>query len=130
MFPGVFGMAIFSYRIVTCLSGLWTGFSLVVGFIALLKLVTTNSCSAIANSHTLLLPMAHAKSSMSSLVVAWRRIPTISSASVLKSLPAGYSPRVFAACELHSLPADSAHCLLARAQDLLPADPLPLSILN
>jgi hypothetical protein len=63
---------------------------MVVGFIRLLKLVTTDSYSAIANSQTLLLTTAYIKSSMSSLVVAWQRIPTLSSASVLTSLSAGY----------------------------------------
>jgi hypothetical protein len=49
----------------------------------------------------------------------------MSSASVLMSLPGGYSPRVLAAGELHSLTADSrlyssAHGLLPRAKDPLP----------
>jgi hypothetical protein len=82
-------------------------FGLVIGFIGLLKLVTTNSYSSIANSHGLLLTMAHTKSSMSSLGVAWQWIPTMSSVSMLMSLPAGYSPHVLAACELYSLNADS-----------------------
>jgi hypothetical protein len=112
------------------------GFGLVIGYIGLLKLTITNCYSAIANSHTLLLTMAHAKSSMSSLGIAWQWILTLSSASVFISLPAGYSPQVLAACELHSLTADSRlYCsacgLLTRAQDLLPADPLtPNSKLN
>jgi hypothetical protein len=74
--------------------------------------------------------VAHAKSSLSSLGIAWQWIPTVSSASMLMLLPAGYSPCILAACELHSLIASSrlyccAHGLLAMAQDLLPADPLP-----
>jgi hypothetical protein len=51
----------------------------------------------IANSRTLFLSMAHVKSSMSPLDVAWQRIPTMSSGSVLMPLPAGYSPRVLEA---------------------------------
>jgi hypothetical protein len=39
------------------------GFELVIGFVGLLKLVTTKNYSAIANSHTLQFTVAHNKSS-------------------------------------------------------------------
>jgi hypothetical protein len=50
-------------------------------YCTLIQLVTTVNYSAIANSHTLRLTMAHKKSSMSSLGVAWHRIPTMLSSS-------------------------------------------------
>jgi hypothetical protein len=53
------------------------GFGLVIRFVAHLQLVTSVNYSTIANSHTLLLTTAHATSSMSSLGVTWKRIPTI-----------------------------------------------------
>jgi hypothetical protein len=47
-----------------------------------IQLVTSINYIVIANSHTLLLTMAHTKSSVSSLGVAWQQIPTMFSASV------------------------------------------------
>jgi hypothetical protein len=59
-------------------------------FEGLSKLANTSNRSAIANSHTLQFTIAHTKSSISLLCVAWQRIPTVSSASMFGSLPAGY----------------------------------------
>jgi hypothetical protein len=66
------------------------GFGLVIGFTEHLQIVTTSHYSAIANSHTLQFTTARIKSSqsvVSSQVVAWLRIPTMSSVSVLTFLP-------------------------------------------
>jgi biotin transporter BioY len=57
-------------------------FGLVIGYIAHVQLIPTINYSAIADSHTLLLTMAHTKTSMSALGVAWQQIPTMSSDSV------------------------------------------------
>jgi hypothetical protein len=65
-----------------------TGFGLVIGFIEQLQIVTKSNYSALANSHTRLLTIAHGKSSMSSLAVACngsQQCPP------LTSLPAGDS---------------------------------------
>jgi hypothetical protein len=71
--------------------------------------------------------MAHSESFVSSVAL----LGNGSSASVLAAWRLSHNSglRVLATCELHSLTAVSsvycsAHGLLARAQDLLPADPL------
>jgi hypothetical protein len=64
-------------------------FGLVVGSNGLLKLVTTNNDSAIANSDTL--QFITARTISSSPVVAWYRLPIKSSVSVLTPFPGGYS---------------------------------------
>jgi hypothetical protein len=79
------------------------GFGMVIGFITLLKIVATNNYSAIANWHTLQFTIACTKSCKTSLGVAWQRIPTMSSASLLTSLPAG--------CHLTTGPQLAAHWL-------------------
>jgi hypothetical protein len=64
---------------------LYTGFGLVIGFTGHLQIVTTSKYSAIINSHTQQFVTARTKSShsaVSSPVVAWWRILTMSSASV------------------------------------------------
>jgi hypothetical protein len=69
-------------------------FGLVVGSNGLLKLVTTNNDSAIANSDTLQFTTTRTMSSppaLSSAVVAWYRLPIKSSVSVLTPFPVGYS---------------------------------------
>jgi hypothetical protein len=86
------------------------GFGLVIGFTGLLKLVIIINYSAIADSHTLQFTVVRTQSSQSALsspVIAWQRILTVSSLSVLMSLPVGYSLRILAAGELHSLTAGS-----------------------
>jgi hypothetical protein len=70
-------------------------FGLVSGFIEHLQIVTTRNYSSIANSHTLQFITAHTKSSQSAVsspVVAWWQITTMSSASVLTFLSAGDCP--------------------------------------
>jgi hypothetical protein len=57
------------------------GFGLVIGFIGLLQLVTTNGYSVIASSHALKFALTRTKYSISSLGVAWQRIPTMSSSA-------------------------------------------------
>jgi hypothetical protein len=70
------------------------GFGLVIGFIELLQIVTTRNYSAICNSQTLKFTTAltttrnSSEFAVSSPVVAWWRKWTMSSASVLTSLPA------------------------------------------
>jgi hypothetical protein len=74
---------------------LWVGFGLVIRFIEHLRIVTTGNYSAIANSHTVQFTTARSKSSQSAVpspVVAWWRIPTKSSASILMFLSAGNWP--------------------------------------
>jgi hypothetical protein len=69
---------------------------LVIEFIDTLQIVTTGNNKAVVNSHTLQFTTARTKffrSAVSSPAVAWSRIPTMSSASVLTFLPAGVSPR-------------------------------------
>jgi hypothetical protein len=69
--------------------GLDAGFGLVIGFIEDLQIVTTSNCKALTNS---LLTTTYANSSqiaMSSPVIVWQRIPTMSPATVLTILPAG-----------------------------------------
>jgi hypothetical protein len=56
-------------------------------YCTLVQLVTTINYRV--NSRVLFLTMAHAKTSMSSLGVAWQRIPTMSSDSGFKSSQAG-----------------------------------------
>jgi hypothetical protein len=73
------------------------GLGLVVGFIthSYTQILTTSNYSAIANSHTLQFSAVPTKSSqfaLASPVVAWWRITTMSSASVVTFLPAGDSP--------------------------------------
>jgi hypothetical protein len=73
---------------------LQTGLGLVIGFIEHLQIVTTHNYSAITNSHNLQFTTARTKSSqyaVASPVVAWWRIPTVSSASVLMFLLVGNS---------------------------------------
>jgi hypothetical protein len=68
------------------------GFWLVIGFIEHLQIVTTSNYSATANSHILQFTRARINSSqftVSSPVVAWWHISTISPASVFKFLPPG-----------------------------------------
>jgi hypothetical protein len=68
----------------------------VIELIEHLQILTTYNYSAIANSHTLQFTTARIKSSQSALsspVVAWWRISTMYSASVLTFLPAGDCPR-------------------------------------
>jgi hypothetical protein len=67
----------------------------------LIQLVTKINHSDIVDSHTLLLAIAHIESVMASLGVAWKRIPTISSASGFH----GSDPLFLAAGELLSLTA-------------------------
>jgi hypothetical protein len=74
---------------VTCFvtrCGVWIGYWIYWT----LKTLTTKDYSAIANLHTLQITTAHTTSSISSLGVAWQRIPLMLSASVPTSLPAGY----------------------------------------
>jgi hypothetical protein len=71
------------------------GFGLVIGFNELLQDVTTHNYDSLIELHTqkITLTTAHIKSSqfaMSSPVTAWLWILTVSSASVLRFLPAGY----------------------------------------
>jgi hypothetical protein len=73
-------------------------FELVIGLIKHLHNVTTNNYDSLTELHTpkITVTTAHMKSSqfaMSSPVVAWWRIPTMSSASVITFLPAGYCLR-------------------------------------
>jgi hypothetical protein len=63
-----------------------------MGFIGHLPIVTTSNYSAIANSHTQHFTTACTKSSQSAVcspIVAWRRISTMSSVSVLTFIPVG-----------------------------------------
>jgi hypothetical protein len=118
-------------------SVIWKRFGLVIGFIAHVQFVTTINYGAIANSRTLL-NMAHAKSSMSLLGVAWQWIPTMFSASVFY----GSGPRLVAPSHNslysllsraidHALTAHGLYTLTAgsrlycSAHGLLPADSLP-----
>jgi hypothetical protein len=74
------------------LSHVWVtihGFGLVIGFIEHLQIVTKSNYRAIANSHTQQSTTA-LQSAVSSPVVAWWRIPTMSFASVFTFTPAGY----------------------------------------
>jgi hypothetical protein len=57
------------------------GFGLVIGFIGLLQLITTNDYSVIASSHALKFTITRPNSSISSLGFAWQRIPTMSSSA-------------------------------------------------
>jgi hypothetical protein len=95
------------FKLCTILSRVWsdcTGFGLVIGFIGHLQNVTTNNYFAIANSHTLQFTTARIKSqSVSSSVVTWWRIPTISSVSVLTFLPAGDCPTTISLLRLSTL---------------------------
>jgi hypothetical protein len=71
---------------------LWVGFRLVIWFTEHVQIVTKINYSAIANSHTLQFTVARTMSSQSAVsspVVAWWQISTMSSASVLKFLPGG-----------------------------------------
>jgi hypothetical protein len=89
---------------------LWTGFGLAIGFIAHLysEMQVTIALSLIDTlNKSLQLSIILLSLLQPPLVVAWQQIPTMFSASVLMSLPAGCSPRVRAACELHSLTAGS-----------------------
>jgi hypothetical protein len=72
---------------VTCMSDYRRGTGFIIGFIELLHNVTTSNYSANACSHILHFTTARVKSSQSA--VAWWRIPTMSSASTLTSLPTG-----------------------------------------
>jgi hypothetical protein len=56
----------------------------------LLQIGITKNHNAIAKSHTLQFTIAHIKSCIPSLDVAWQRISIMSSASVLTSMKAGY----------------------------------------
>jgi hypothetical protein len=84
---------LFSVCTVTCMSDyrrVW-----VIGFIENLQIVTTRNYSAFINLHTLQLTTERTKPSqyaVSSLVVAWWQVLTMSSASMLTFLPAGDCP--------------------------------------
>jgi hypothetical protein len=74
---------------------LYLGFGLVIGFTEHLQNVATCNCSVIATSHTLQFTTVRTKSSQSAVsspVVAWWRITTITSAAVLTSLLAADCP--------------------------------------
>jgi hypothetical protein len=72
-----------------------TGFVLVKGFIEHLQIVIPSNYSVIAHPHTLQSTTARSKSSESALsspVIAWLWIPTISSHSLLNFLSTGDRP--------------------------------------
>jgi hypothetical protein len=82
------------FIIVTILKWLYTGFGLIIGFLEHLQNVTTNKDYVITvlDIPQITVTTTHIKSSqfsMSSPVVAWRRIPIMSSASVLTFLLTG-----------------------------------------
>jgi hypothetical protein len=66
-------------------------FGLVIRFIGHLQVVTIGNYSAIANSHFATACTKSSQFDVSSPVVAWWRIPTMSSVSVLTFLPAGFT---------------------------------------
>jgi hypothetical protein len=66
------------------------GFRFVIWFVDHLWIITTKNYSVITNLHTLQFTVAHAKFSVFSLGIAWQRIWTVSSASVLTLLLAAY----------------------------------------
>jgi hypothetical protein len=105
--PVISKMALMDFSELYChvIEWLWKGVWLEIGFIEYLQIMTSNY-SAIANLHTLQFTTARTKSSqsaVSSSVVTWWRLPTISSASMLTFSPAGDCPTTNSLLQLSSL---------------------------